>query len=84
MADVGGVSATLISTLLVNKTYFLIFPFIFYFNPYALTIWFGAKNNIEEQFVTNEYKTKKYLDRLKVYLKYQTLVAFSNMLKIYF
>jgi hypothetical protein len=84
LANVDGVLATLISSLFINKTYLFKFLFIFYFNPYAIAVWFAAKNNVEDEFVKDNYTKKNYLDRLKTYCTYITLVSGSNMLKIYF
>jgi hypothetical protein len=49
-----------------------------------MAVWFGAKNNIDEEYIKENYTNKSYLQRVKVYFTYTSLVAASNMLKIYF
>ena len=65
-----------------------IYGFLFYFNPYSLIVWFGSKNNIDEKELKKIYTRNKnissYMRRLKIYLTYITLIAYSNMLNIYF
>ncbi len=56
----------------------------YYFNPYSFAIYISAKNNTEDEFLKDNYQNRSYIKRMEVYFKYVTLVAISNMLKIYF